>query len=58
MTVHVLAEAEQELQDAILHYETIDLDLSRRLKTEAGRVLRWIGETRICRAFVREAIGG
>lgn len=42
MTVQVLAEAELELQDAIIHYEKIDAVLSRRLKTEATRVLQYI----------------
>ena len=42
MTVRILAEAELELNDAIVHYEKIDVVLSRRLKTEAGRVLQRI----------------
>ena len=30
------------MNDAVVHYQKIDVALSRRLKAEAGRVMQWI----------------
>ncbi len=42
MTVRFLDEAEQELNEAIAHYEKVDSALSLQFRNEARRALLWI----------------
>lgn len=44
MRIEILQEAEQELSEAIAHYEQIEPGLGLRLKEEARTTIRWIGE--------------
>ena len=43
MKVEILHEAEEELYQAVAHYEEIEPGLGIRLKEEARRAIRWVG---------------
>jgi plasmid stabilization system protein ParE len=44
MTLRILQEAETELDDAILRYESIEPGLGLRFKDEAKGIIGWIAE--------------
>ena len=44
MRVEILEEAEEELNQAVAHYEAIEPGLGIRLKNEAREAIRWIGK--------------
>ena len=44
MKLEIVAEAEDELNQAVAYYEEIELGLGIRLKEDARRVLSWIQE--------------
>lgn len=43
MTIEILHEAEEELNEAIAYYEEIESGLGVRLKEEVRAVIQWIG---------------
>jgi plasmid stabilization system protein ParE len=44
MKIEILHEAEEELNEAIVHYEEIEPGLGVRLKAEVRTVIQWIGD--------------